>query len=104
MSRDMVFQEHKFPFLSIACALQPISVTTSPSPSTMLKLKKTGNDMITCHLDNRQKTFRRTTVFHDNKEAWNGVVSLNEDRTNSAQNSDVLLNEDWVCYWEWWRF
>lgn len=35
MSRDVVFQEHKFPFLSSACAPQPISVTTSPSPSTV---------------------------------------------------------------------
>ena len=69
MSRDVVFQEHKFPFLSTACAPQPISVTTSPSPSTMLKLKKTGNDTITCRLDKRQKAFRRTTLCHDNKEA-----------------------------------
>ena len=35
MSRDVVFQEHKFPFLSSACAPQPILVTTSPSPSTV---------------------------------------------------------------------
>ena len=31
------------------------------------------------------------------KEAWKGVVSLNEDRTNSPRNSGVLLIEDWVC-------
>ena len=35
MSRYVVFQEHKFPFLSSVCAHQPISVTTSPSPTTV---------------------------------------------------------------------
>ena len=53
--------------------------------------------MITCRLDKRQKTFRRTIVFYDNKEAGNSVISLNEDRTNSPRNSGVLLIEDWVC-------
>ena len=44
-------------------------LTSEPMVLLLLRLKKTSNDMIACRLDRREKTFRRTTAFYDNKRS-----------------------------------